>query len=279
MATFLTPIKIQIEYIDKQSYGANINIMLNKPIIKYITITINDKNVEDFMRLASSGKFNTATNTIEIYSYKLDPNFSPAHPNNIKEMIKILADAKKYTINHEMRHWHNHKTLGDYGDFARHNYFQETSLYYLDEISAFSAGILYSDKTLLQFGTTPESIIAALQCGTDEFMHPETFGFYLSDITDHVTEYILDDLHNNNITLNKLKRQYHTSLTALDRLFSKRFHRAAKYLLTFDNQYVLNKKKLPPHAMDALQDVKSKLEQIKYLFLTKLQCRLHEIIY
>lgn len=253
--------------------------MSNKPKIKYITVTINEKNVESFLQLATSGRYNVDDNTIEIYSYTLDKNFSYEYLDDIKAMLKKLAFAKKYTINHEMRHWHNHKTLGDFGDFAKCNYFQETSLYYLDEISAFSAGVLYSDKTLLQFGTTPESIVAALHCGIDEFTQPETLGFYLSDITDHVTEYILDDLENKHTTLKKLKRQYHTSLITPEKLFSKRFHRAAKHLLTFDNKYVLNKKKLPSHTMDSLQEVKNKLEQVKYLFTTKLQCRLHEIIY
>lgn len=243
--------------------------MTHEPPIVKKRVTINNRNVDEFLTLPQHGAMNWDTGCIEIFEYRISKSLPPEKYSIAQKISALIKSSRPQTIHHETRHWQNYKKIGDFADFAQCNYFQEVSLYYLDEISAFCAGVLYSDKVLVSFGPIPDSVIAATQMALDQFTHPDCFEFYLSDITEQMTNNIISDLNNGLITKKQLRRMQTMYNTDPDKLFSKKYHSAIKSFFTFDGTYVLDYKNIPEHSYAALDCILSEMKKIRHQYLTR----------
>lgn len=250
---------------------------MQEPKIVYRTVTLNGKNIAPFLRIHKKETYDANRNHIILYNYIIGKDLDPKQVKRAKSIIKGIELDRPCTIAHERHHWQNRVLVPDPSEFANNNYYQETYLYCLDEISAFTAGEFYSCPPLFENGACAETIAIAMHASVSYFIEGPGCTHYIHNIIKFMRNSILDDLKQSNITLTdliNLQRNFHNNP---DAMFNDRFQDAVKKYFTFDGYSIMNEK-LSGQTLKMLDSIQNMCEQIKFEYLTKLDETISRII-
>ena len=233
------------------------------------TVIINSKNVNEFLRSHTTGMFDVATNIISDYRFVVGDDLTGPVRDRVVRIIDRLNAEHDITIAHETQHLQNRRKIGDFVEFAHGNYFQEMSLYCLDELSAFAGGILRGDPVLAERGTTPETVAVAMNAGVQEFINGTGCTFYLDGLSQQLTDAVFVDLFNRDTRPKVLKKQCSMYRNAPESLFGPRFYRAVNQLFTYDDYCIFNDAKLAPPVRNLMAETQCDIKRVNRLYLDK----------
>ena len=242
---------------------------MSQPWIECQTVIINSKNVDDFLHSHTAGMFDVGTNIITDYRFVVGDDLTGPVRERVRRIIDILNAEHDITIAHETQHLYNRRKIGDFVEFAGGNYFQEMSLYCLDELSAFTGGILHGDPTLVARGTTPETVAVAMNAGVQEFINGTGCTFYLDGLSQQLTDAVFVDLFNRDTRPRGLKKQCVLYRNAPERLFSPRFYRAVNQLFTYDDYCIFADNKLTPPVRNLMSETQHDIRRVNKMYLDK----------
>lgn len=241
---------------------------MQEPKIVYKKIILNGKNVSSFLGLQNRGACDIINNCIILYRYVIGKGLSIKQEKHAQELINFIQHYEYLTIAHEMHHWKNYAQGGYPMDLANGNYYKEISLYYLDEMSAFSAGALRYQQNKQKHNTRADNIVQAIHSGIAEFIDETVYADYMRTLIKWIRYSILSDLRDGSVTITELinlQKNFHKNSQAM---FDDDFHDAVKKYFTFDGYCVMNDK-LSGKTLKLWREIENALEQIKFEYLTK----------
>ena len=242
---------------------------MKKPQIVYQTVTINNRNVDDFLAAQDAGAYDEDTNSIILFSYKPSKRLKKSVRDEVNSLIQYTYKNRPCTVAHEMHHWRNRQRLGDLAQFARCNYYQEMSLKSLDEMSAFTAGVLYSEPMLLEHGVCPETVAIAMHAGTCEFIDGAGLTYYLDSFGDLLKQGISADLRSGATCPKMLSRQRNLYQQTPDKLFDRRFHNAVNRMFTYDRYCIFRDCDAPADIRPLMDEVHDNMQRAKQSYLDR----------
>lgn len=251
---------------------------MKQPRIIYKHVTINNKNVDSFLHVQKMAKYDVDSQCIIVYDYAIERGLDFARLGPAMATINNIMLMRPRSIAHETQHWRNAHVVDNVYDFCGCNYFQEISLYCLDELSAFTAGAFYSNPALKSNGANARTIIAAMDEGITEFLDGAGLTFYLEDLLDFVRDGVSTDIAERYASvydLIDLQRQYKFDAKSL---FGREFYDVVRRYFTFDGYCILDERNIPSDMRNIWRDIIAKCQRIKSAYLSRTNAMLGDII-
>lgn len=241
---------------------------LKKPNISYKQIFLTGKNINKFLKPQSReyGKYDAATNSVYVYRYNV-PAKGFLTRRQRERVVPAIADVthrEPYTIAHNMHHWHNAR-VADLTIGNRPNYYAQTILYVLDELSANAAAILLDKTQAASRPVNMDDVADAVASAAEQFLEQGGRGqYYINAVVERFWDQAMDIFADQNMELDRhivrICDAYHARPKSL---YSQDFYRTVKHFFTFDGISALDAKNLSPYARARMKDGRRAFVAIK----------------
>lgn len=239
-----------------------------KPKIIYKTVTINKNNVDNILSARHGGYYNAKTNVIVLFQYDVANDIPNSKAAAVSFFINQVREYHDKIIFHEMQHWYNR----DLVSFS--NYYQQTFSYCLNEVSAITAEIVYTDPEYKSRGVRQVPVACSMMQASYIFLH-----FKFDKYVNRFVRNILSDrtFDTNAMSVAQLRELQNVRKNNPEKLFDKNFYNATNSFFTY-NGYSIFDDKIYEYAKDVWNDTNNNLELIKQKCIEKTSNMIDAII-
>ena len=232
-----------------------------RPEIIYKTVVINKNNVDSVLATRRGGYYSDRRNVIVVFKYVMSDDISQSKKTDVLNLINYIKESGDKTIFHEMQHWQNHELT----PFLFDNYYMDNYADCLDEISAFTAGWVYTDPEYKLHGIRQNMVVCSMATSAYIFLH-----YYFDKYIDRFINGILRmrKIGTDETPILQLKKWQNIYKNNPDGLFDKDFYNMTNHYFTY-NGYCIFDDKIYDNAKDVWSYANESIKQIKQKCIEK----------
>jgi hypothetical protein len=229
-----------------------------KPEIVYKTVIINKNNVDKVLAARHGGYYNVKTNGIVLFKYIMADDVPLSKRAAVLFFINQVKEYGDKIIFHEMHHWQN-------GDFCFANYYQDNYADCLNEISAITAELVYTDPKYKLYGVKQVMVACSMMNAAYIFLHYK-FDKYMTRFISGILQ--ANKTGTDKVQIAQLQKWQNMYKNNPDTLFDKDFYKITKSYFTY-NGYCIFEDKIYEYAKDVWNDANKNINQIKQKCMDK----------
>ena len=230
-----------------------------KPKIIYKTVTINKNNVDNILSARHGGYYNLKTNFIVLFLYDMANDIPFSDFGMVLSFVNQIKEEHDKIIVHEMQHYYNRSR------FYFDNYYQEIFAHCLNEVSAMTAELVYTDTEYKLRGVHQSLVANSMMQASYIFLH-----FKFDKYTNRFTRNMLSGRKSETgaSTITQLQSLQNVHKEDTEKLFNKNFYDAINSFFTY-NGYNVFDDKIHGYAKDVWNNINDNLEIIKQKCIEK----------
>ena len=232
-----------------------------EPKIIYRTVTINKKNLKNILSVRHGGYYNYKKNEIVLFKYVMSDDIPQSKKTDVLYLVNYAKESKDKTIFHEMQHWQNNELSPFFFD----NYYMDNYAGCLDEISAFTAGLVYTDPEYKLYGIRQDMVVCSMATSAYIFLR-----YYFDKYIDRFINGILKMRKTgaDETPISQLTKWNNKYKNNPDVLFDKDFYNITNHYFTY-NGYCIFDDKIYEYTKDVWNLANANIKQIKQKCMEK----------